>query len=217
MPALALLSLIVLSAAEPVPHRGLGDVRVTAVTVDSARSRTAAPTSPNARSTAWARDSAWRFPSVSGRSLDGREVHLPDDFAGEINVVLVAFARKQQQDVDSWTPYFKPLAAVMPGVRIYELPTLPRGLRMMRPMIDGGMRGGIPDPKLRETTITLYLDKEPFREALGIRDESAIHVFIVDGKGRILARVTGPYAPESFRVLEERIREVVVAERDLGR
>lgn len=217
MPALALLSLILLPGADPVPHRGVGDVRPTAVTVAPARSRASAPMSPSETFTAWPRDSAWRFPSVSGRSLDGRELHLPDDFAGEINVVFVAFARKQQQDVDSWTPYFKPMAAVMPGLRIYELPTLPRGLRMMRPMIDGGMRGGIPDPKVRETTITLYLDKEPFREALGIRDESAIHVFLVDGKGRILTRVTGPYAPESFRVLEERIREVVVAERDVGR
>ena len=53
------------------------------------------------------------------------------------------------------------------------------------------MRRGIPDRKARERTITLYLDKKPFCEALGIEDQKKIYEFLVDRKGRVLWRAEG--------------------------
>ena len=151
-------------------------------------------------------DSALHFPVVQGRSLTGRRVTLPTDFEGDLNVVLVAFKRHQQDDVDTWTPRLHELAASRPGLRVYELPTLASSYRIMRPIIDGGMRGGIPDSAVRAATITLYIDKRPYKAALGIRNEDSIHVFLVARGGRILWRAAGPLTDDAAAQLEAALR-----------
>lgn len=134
-----------------------------------------------------------RFPVVRGTNLEGRDFTLPRDLEGERNVVIVAFEREQQRDVDTWLPALGDLARTTPGLRVYELPTIATPYRLMRPIIDGGMRRGIPDRAVREATITLYLDTDDFRRALAIPDARDIHVLLVDRAGRILWRTAGRY------------------------
>lgn len=49
-------------------------------------------------------DTSRVFPPMQGQNLDGRTLEMPQDFAGELNVVFIAFKREQQADVDSWGP-----------------------------------------------------------------------------------------------------------------
>lgn len=134
-----------------------------------------------------------RFPALEANDLNGRQIAMPGGFAGERNLVLVAFLQKQQKDVDTW---LAPLAAVQqahPGFRYYELPTIKRMNGLMRFIIANGMRGGIPDKGQRERTITLHIDKEPFKKALGIESESTIHALLIDKAGQVLWRAEGLY------------------------
>ena len=154
-------------------------------------------------------DSTIRFPAVSGSNLEGRRFTLPDDFEGELNIVLVAFRREQQSDVDTWVPFLKATAARHGSVRAYELPTLNRNYRLVRGFIDGGMARGIPDKATRETTITLYIDKSPFKLALGIASEDAIRVFLVCRDGRVLWHADGTYDATSGASLAAAIEEAM--------
>ncbi len=139
-------------------------------------------------------DSLPTFPSVEGTNLEGRRFSLPNDFESEYNVVLVAFRREQQLDVDSWLPFLREQQLAERGVRMYELPTLKRMYRLVRGFIDGGMAGGIPDLGTRQATITLYIDKAPFKKALAIETEDAISLLIVARDGRVLWQASGPFA-----------------------
>ena len=65
------------------------------------------------------------------------------------------------------------------------------------------MRSGIPDPVARATTITLYLDKPAFRQALEIPDEESIVVMLIDRRGEVLWRVSGPASPEAIEALQQ--------------
>jgi hypothetical protein len=147
-------------------------------------------------------DSTVRFPRVEGKNLEGRRFTLPADFAGERNVVLVAFRRGQQADVDTWLPFLKETAAGRPDIRVYELPTLNRTYSLMRGFIDGGMKRGIPELATREATITLYIHKAPFRKALGITTEAHITTFLVAKDGRVLWRADGPMTPVAAASLQ---------------
>jgi hypothetical protein len=152
-------------------------------------------------------DTLGHFPSVEGRNLDDRRFDLPADFEGELNVVLVAFTRGQQGDVDSWMPFLKSVTEPRRSVRVYELPTLGRRYRLMRSFIDGGMRRGIPDPAVRAATITLYIDKEPFRDSLRLRDEDRIYLLLVDRRGVVHWRAEGRFDPRAGAELVRRIDE----------
>lgn len=150
-------------------------------------------------------DSATWFPKVEGSNLEGRHFRLPGDFDGELNVVIVAFKREQQKNVDTWTASLKKLASKHVGLHVYELPTLGRTYRLMRPIIDGGMSRGIPDRSTREATITLYIDKTPFRKALGIRTENVICVLLVARDGKVLWRGEGDFSESAAASLEAAI------------
>jgi hypothetical protein len=116
---------------------------------------------------------------------------LPTDFEGDRNLLLVAFEREQQKDVDTWLREMKRFEELDPGFHYYELPTIQRPNAFTRWFIDTGMRRAIPDRKARERTITLYLDKKPFCDALLIRDQKKIYQFLVDRNGRVLWRSEG--------------------------
>ena len=150
-------------------------------------------------------DTLGRFPNVEGNNLEGEHFKLPADFKGDLNVVLVAFQRDQQDDVDTWMPFLKTLGERRRDLRVYELPTLGRRYRMMRPFIDGGMRRGIPDRAVREGTITLYIDKSPFREALRLGDEERIYVLLVDRAGRVMWRGEGRFDERAGEALARRV------------
>ena len=142
------------------------------------------------------------FPEVEGENLEKRTFRLPWDFEGQANLVFIAFRRPQQRDVETWLPLAKSLAERNAGLRFYELPTLSNRVGMARYFIDNGMRRGIPDRKAREATITLYLEKDAFRQALDIDDEESIHVLLVGREGRIHWRAEGPMTEESAAGLE---------------
>jgi hypothetical protein len=152
-------------------------------------------------------DTLGRFPNVEGSNLQGERFILPSDFKGELNIVLVAFKREQQSDVDSWMPFLKALGDRRGDLRIYELPTLGRRYRLMRSFIDGGMRRGIPDAAVRAATITLYIDKSPFRDSLRLPDEDRIYVLLVDKEGKVFWRGAGRFDDRSGAELARRSEE----------
>jgi hypothetical protein len=143
------------------------------------------------------------FPEVEGDNLEGKHFRLPADFEGERNVVLIAFQRGQQAQVDTWVPFLRQLAVEQPDLRYYELPTIKEMGRVMRWVINSGMARGIEDPKARAATITLYIDKGPFTQALGIRTEEAISLVVVDRLGRVYWQTIGTCTPEKEQALRE--------------
>ena len=147
------------------------------------------------------------FPSVKASNLEKRVFNLPADFEGERNLLLVAFEREQQKDVDTWLREMKRFEEIDPGFHYYELPTIQRPNAFMRWFIDTGMRHGIPDRKARERTITLYLEKKPFLDSLVITDQKKIYAFLVDREGKVMWRSEGVFDETKGASLRSALRE----------
>lgn len=142
------------------------------------------------------------FPSLQARNLNGRSFLLPAEFGGERNVAIIAFRRWHQELVDSWFPVLERLLLSHPGLRAYELPMLGSIYTLARPFIDGGMAAAIPDPAVRERTLTVYSDLGRARAALGIVSTETITLLLVDRQGRIFWREQGGYSAERVAGLE---------------
>jgi hypothetical protein len=141
-------------------------------------------------------DSQAQFPTVSGSNLQRNKLILPQDLQGEFNLVLIAFQQWQQREVDTWIPFARQLEKDHPAVRYYELPTIQRLNTLARTFINERMRAGIPDLMARERTITLYLDKKAFRQALQMPGEDDIHVLLLNRQGRGMWRAEGAFTPD---------------------
>ena len=146
-----------------------------------------------------------QFPNVQGSNLMRQKINLPQDFEGNLNIVLIAFQQWHQKLVDSWIPAMERLETEFPGLHYYELPTIHSMNILAKTFINEGMRAGIPNPKSRQRTITLYLDKEPFRQALEIANENSITVLLVAKDGEVLWSKEGGYEIEKDLALKKAI------------
>lgn len=127
---------------------------------------------------------------------------LPEGFAGERNVVLVAFSRHHQSLVDSWVPWLEERAAADAGMRFYELPTIGRMWAPARNFIDGGMAAAIRVPAILQRTFTVYGDVDRVTKPLGIADRSTIALVLVNAAGDVRWRGTGGFTTAVAHDLE---------------
>jgi hypothetical protein len=148
------------------------------------------------------------FPVTKGENLNGREFEIPAGFDGQFNILLVAFLRQQQADVDTWLDAARDIAADHPNVEYYELPTLSSAWGLMRGWIDGGRRSGSPATAARERTVTISTDTEAFRSIGGIEGRDRIWVGIVDRDGRVHWSARGPATDETKSQLRDAVRRL---------
>jgi len=121
------------------------------------------------------------FPVVTGESLEGEPITIPQADNGRPTIVLVGYEQRAQFDADRWL--FGLLQADTPA-NLWELPTIP-GIfgGMASGFIDNGMRGGIPQEDWG-SVVTLYgEDAQRMKDFTGTEDGNNIRVMLVDGNG----------------------------------
>ena len=148
-----------------------------------------------------------KLPTVEGSNLKRQNMVFPDDFAGAINLVFIAFLRRHQDLIDEWVPFVEQLAQEYPDFHYYEFPTLPSKGLIYRTFLNEGMRAGIPNDATRARTITLYLDKPTFRKSLDIENEQNIWVYLFDKPGNVLWRIEGRFTDEKGEALRNAINQ----------
>ncbi len=146
------------------------------------------------------------FPTVTGSNLLRHKLTLPKDLQGKLNLLFIPFEQWHQMEVNSWLTLVKELEEQYEDLVYYELPTIQNRNFLYQTFINEGMRAGIPDPKTRERTITLYLDKADFRAALALPDEEHVYILLIDHQGNEHFRTRGVYNPEA----ETSLRQVLL-------
>jgi hypothetical protein len=141
------------------------------------------------------------FPAITADSLSKQTLHLPGDFGGGESVVLVAFERDQQKDVDTWAAGLTGIAKERNSFHFFEIPVLPWRDVFYRWWLNTAMRSGTPDDAARKRTVPLYLDKAKFKAALDISNEKAISVLLLDRGGDVVWRTSGDWTDEKQRAL----------------
>lgn len=138
-----------------------------------------------------------RFPTVSGDTLTGETLSLPDDFGGEVVFVALPFSDQQALETETWLDFVLAAAEEFPGFAYYNAPIftdLPGALRVM---IRGGMSAAIPDESLRAITVTVFLeDREAFIAALDLPDAETMAILLLNADGEIIWRGSGAFTEE---------------------
>jgi len=147
------------------------------------------------------------FPDVSGSNLEGKSRRLPNDFEGDLNVVIIAFRREHTDMIESWLNSLAQMIGKNTKLGFYELPVLSRAYSPFRRWIDGGMRAGIVDDEARERTVTVYTNKRDFKRRLEIPNEETIYIFLVGRNGTILWQDKGRLTEAKFQKLQNAVQE----------
>ncbi|MGD8486916.1 MAG: hypothetical protein PVG27_04015 [Chloroflexota bacterium] len=145
-----------------------------------------------------------RLPQITTRDLNGVRRTLPN---GQLSILLIAYQRWQQLEVDTWIPALRAIERRHDEVSYFELPVVGEMNALGRRSLDFWMRRGIPDRHARSRTLTFYVDASGFREPLGIPDEEHVAIVLVDVDGLVLWRGSGAHTPGAERSLRAAIRD----------
>jgi hypothetical protein len=149
-----------------------------------------------------------QFPRLTARDLEGRTVEVPEGLSGAANLVVLAFQRDHQDPIETWLPHFALLEEQFPGLEVWELPALSRSYRIWRGAIDGGMRAGIPDRRVRRHTLTAYLNLGDLQRSLELPDLDDIYLLLVDRSGDVRWRGRGGYSEATLAALTVALQAV---------
>jgi hypothetical protein len=137
-----------------------------------------------------------KFPTVRAKTLSGKCVTFPDATRGKVGVIFVAFEQAAQSDIDSWvTPMISGYLNEA-DVSYYEIPMISGNYKPVARLIDGGMRGGVPQ-SLHARTATFYGERSPFFSSMKIADRKRAYMFVLSRSGDIVFRSSGPATPDA--------------------
>ena len=131
-----------------------------------------------------------QFPKLTGINLHKQIKNIPEDFAGEFNLVTVAFKQKQQEEVNTWINFFDEISPKYKHLRYYEIPFIYEVNQLKRTFIQSGMRGGIKEDRARERTVTVFTKREPFFKLMNMNEDN-IYTLLLDKDANILWRTEG--------------------------
>ena len=141
------------------------------------------------------------FPVIEGNNLNKQKKVVPDDFVDKNLIVIVAFQQWHQPLVDESI-----LLLENNGLgethNIIEVPTIQKTSKLAEIYLDGVMRAGIRDDRIRNRTITAYIDKEQFKLDLEIPDEDTIYWFLVQ-------KITNNIIAKGYGIITEKELEII--------
>ena len=130
------------------------------------------------------------FPKITGIDLEGKKQELPAAFKNKLNLVIVAFKREQQAEVNTWIKAIEPILKENSNLSFYEIPLIYELWALSRMWVNNGMRFGITDEVARKRTITVYTNREEFFRITKMQEDK-IFALLIDDSGKILWKKEG--------------------------
>ncbi|OFV82849.1 MAG: hypothetical protein A2W26_12695 [Acidobacteria bacterium RBG_16_64_8] len=130
---------------------------------------------------------------------------------GAANLVILAFSREHQDDVENWQPHLAEVVEAHPSLEIWVVPALSRSYRFWHRAVESGMRAGLPDSHARRHTLITYLDLRYVQRALDMADRDDIHLYLLDPRGAVRWQGRGGYSQATLDALGDALREVLAS------
>ena len=132
------------------------------------------------------------FPTIKAENLNEKTFNLPADFPSDRTLLLLGFKREEADTLETW---IEGLNLKEEEIAWFEMPVIPSLYSIGGFFINGAMRRGTPDLKMRERVVTLYTDQRAFALSMGIDDQTlGAYVAVVDRKGNNLGFIQGAFS-----------------------
>ncbi|MFW5711828.1 MAG: hypothetical protein ACOCXF_00895 [bacterium] len=135
------------------------------------------------------------FPILVAETLAGARFQTPDPEREITHVILIAFKRSVQPQIDQWLTALADPLEQRSTVEMYEIPMLAGRWRLMSGIIDGGMRSGIPAEQ-HSSVATFYGDVNRYKDILDMDEDNVCYLYVIAPQGTIRFAASGPPTAE---------------------
>jgi hypothetical protein len=136
------------------------------------------------------------LPRTEAETLSGRKVTIPDVFGGKPAVVVFSFSKAAGEKTGEWIS-----ALSKDGAPVWSAAMLEAAPRFIRPMIRSGMKRDLSAAML-DRSLCLYAGEKAWRAALGVIQDDAPVVVLIDAKGQVAWKQQGVYSAEAWKVVK---------------
>ena len=153
------------------------------------------------------------MPPLKGEFLTGQPAVLPDAASGRVALLALGFTYDSRFAVEAWVGRFRKEfgeraastdAIHRAPVTFYEIPMIGGMARLGKWFIDSGMRKGTPRADY-EHVITVYGGTDTWKQRLGFHSPDAAYLLLLDPRGVVRWRYSGPLDEEAFATLSRQV------------
>lgn len=137
---------------------------------------------------------AAKLPNLVAQDLNEQSYQLPADLPAEKTLLLIAYKREQQANINTWIDGLQLKTSNLPWL---ELPVLEDYGSWFQWFVDNGMRRGIKGDYNRAKVVTVYTEKDAFNTSMAIPNEESIYACVVTRQGEVLHIEAGDYSKEA--------------------
>ena len=139
-------------------------------------------------------------PKLHGRTLDEKDIVLPDEAAGKVTMLVISLSRKAGEQSGSWREHFADDFASDPHVTYYVTAMLQSAPSFIRGMIRSGIRKGTP-AVAQSHVLTSAADESPWKQYLQIKDDTVPAILLLDPSGHVRWSYDGAFDSDHYRDL----------------
>jgi hypothetical protein len=150
------------------------------------------------------------LPPLSGDDLNGTKVVLPDAARGRVALIAFGFTYESRVPVEAWASHVRTTWGAEAQFTWYQVPMIGGFGRLAKPFITGGMRKETA-PGDRGHAVIVFGGVGPWKTRLGVRDEKAAYLVLIDRAGVVRWRHAGPFAAAPAAELDAQIRTLLTA------
>ena len=147
------------------------------------------------------------LPLLEVRALSGDLATLPRDARGHAAVLVIGFSKAAAKISRAWLDSCRSAAAAGPAgsnVYCYDVRMLEGVPRVLRSMVERGMRNGLP-VELQRQTLLVYTENDAWSERVGATDDKTAYVIGCDREGHVRGTATGQFVELELKKILEAI------------
>ncbi len=151
---------------------------------------------------------AQQFPSLSGTTLEGKTVKIPDNTNGKFTIVGLTNSQKSQQMLSEWTQEIYNYFVMDPAydLNVYVVPMLGGIKELAAGTVEKEMKKGL-DPSFYKHFLLYRGDVAPYRQSLNMTQKEIPYFFVLDKTGKIVYSTSGAYSDDKLEKMEEAMEE----------
>ena len=140
------------------------------------------------------------FPRVSGETLEGKTILLPDAIKGTSTLLIVSFSRAAAAQTRAWGEKLKQQQPALSRYQVLELEDVPR---LFRGFVKSGIRKSIPDAQSH--FVLLFEGQDSLKKFVNYQESDDAYVLLLDTNGNVMAQQHGAVNDQKLGALTKEL------------
>lgn len=149
------------------------------------------------------------MPTISGESLAGGKVVLPEAAKGKVAVLIFGFTKASKEPTKAWATRLNSELGNQPDFVLWQLPVLEDVPRLIRGMVISGMKKTVPG-NLRDHFVPIVEREAELKKLVNYKDANDAYLILLDRSSQIVQQLHSASPEAAYAPLRTGIQSLLI-------